>query len=183
VRAALLAGCSLAVMLAGCSLARRIPEMRYFALAVPTERAPAIAAPVHVGIVTADQAYASARMAHRTSPYELEYEAFERWAAPPRALVQAALRDTLEQEGVGPLVEVTGEVRRFESVDADPDHVHVALVLALRATRGGAVLVDRTYAEQEPASSDEPEAMAASLSRALGRVLARFRGDVAAAVR
>lgn len=181
---AVVVGAGVAAALAGgCSLARTTPTLRHWVLAAPRPAGPALPAPVRIGTVTADQAYASSRLAVRTSPYGIEYRVYDRWAAPPRMLVANALRDALAQDaGSGAPVEVDAEVRRLEGVSVEPQGARGDLVLALRATQGGAVLLERTYEESEPAASDDAEAVAAALSRALGRVVARFREDLRAAL-
>lgn len=181
VTAAVVAG--LAMVVAGCTLVRSTPALRHWVLAVPPSGGAPLPAPVRVGTVTADPAYASSRLAIRTSPYAIDYRVYDRWASPPRSLLAAVLRDALEQDaGDGAPVVVEGEVRRIEGV-VDDDAARGDVVLQLRAIRGGAVLVDETYAEVEPARSDDPEDLAAALSRALGRTIARFREALDAALR
>lgn len=176
-----------AVALAGCSLGRTLPHIRYYTLAIPAAPATRLDAPVHVGAITSDQPYATERVAYRSSPYQLDYYTYHRWAADPRELVRTVMRDYFERAGGtgGVPFEIQGNIRRLEEVD-DPAGWRGALELDVRVTRGGAVLVERTFSETEPAESRRPEAIAAALSRALQRILdqvlaeaARARGPVA----
>jgi len=177
-------GLLLSAAVAGaCSLSRATPEMRYYTLAVPVAGAP-LGAPLRIGRFTADLPYAGSRLAYRTSPYRLDYYNYHRWAASPPALIAGVVRDHLEAaagDGGAAPVDVVGHVRRLEEVD-EADGWKAALTLALRATRGGTLLVEGVYAEEEPAAERTPEAVAAAASRALGRALDRFRADLTRAL-
>ncbi len=169
------------VVVAGCSLARTTPSTSWYLLAVPG--APIVMpAPVRVGPFVAEQAYGSSRFAYRTSPYELDYYQYHRWASPPRALVAGAVRDALVSSGDGTPIEVDGVVRRLEALESGKD-ASGSISLALRATRGGEVVVENVYEETVPATSRRPKDVAEALSVGLRRVLERFRDDVAAALR
>jgi ABC-type uncharacterized transport system auxiliary subunit len=170
------------VVVAACSLARTPPEMRSYLLTVQGEPI-VMPVPVHVGPFSAEQAYASSRLAYRTSPYQVDYYLYHRWAAQPRALVAQAVRDALvSPPGSETPLEVEGVVRRLEAVE-DGATASGALTLALRAARGADVVVENVYEEQAPATSRRPKDVAEALSAALRRVLERFRDDVAAATR
>jgi ABC-type uncharacterized transport system auxiliary subunit len=180
VRAVLLAACA-GLALAGCA-GRARPETRYYTLAISGAPAAALPGPVRVGVFTADEPYAGERIAYRTSPYRLDYYSYHRWAAKPRTLVATALRDYLERAAPpadGLPLEIVGHIRRLEEVD-EPAGWSGALALDLGVRRGGNVLLERTYAETEPAGARNLEAVAAALSRALGRILDRFAADLAA---
>ncbi len=159
--------------LAACSFARPTLETRYYTLTVPGEPPVRLASAVHIGNVTADQPYAGERLAYRSSPYLLDYYTYHRWAGNPRTIVAAAIRDYLERAaspGGTPPLEVEGHIRRIEEVD-ETDRWYGALAIDLVVSRGGTVLLQRSYAEREPAEKRNPEAVAAALSRALGRIL------------
>lgn len=171
-----------AATVAGCSLARTPPPMRWYLLVVPGEPI-VMPVPVRIGPFDAEQAYASSRLAYRTSPYELDYYLYHRWAAQPRALVGQAVRDALTSPpGDAAPIDVEGVVRRLEAVEEGPNAT-AALTLALRATRGTRVVVERVYEEQVPAATRRPTDVAEALSVATRRVLERFRDDVATALR
>jgi ABC-type uncharacterized transport system auxiliary subunit len=172
-------------VLAGCGLVRKVPPVRYYTLAVTAPPAARLAGPVRVGIFTADQPYATERIAYRSSRYRLDYYTYHRWAADPRNLLRDAIRDYLEAAataGSGPPLEVEGHIRRLEEVD-DADGWSAALTLDLKITRGGAILLERSYTETEPAADRRPEAVAAALSRALQRILDHALADLPASGR
>jgi hypothetical protein len=168
-------------LLAGCSLARTPPSMSWYLITVPGEPI-MMPAPVRVGPFSAEQAYASSRLAYRTSPYELDYYLYHRWATQPRALIGQAVRDALASPPDGTPIEIEGVLRRLEAVE-EGEQATAALTLALRASRGTDVVVENVYDEQVPAASRRPKDVAEGLSLALRRVLERFRDDVAAALR
>jgi uncharacterized lipoprotein YmbA len=169
------------VLASACTLTRRTPELRYYTLSVPG--APAVdGLRFRVDAVTMDAPYATARMAYRTSPYRLDYYVYHRWAADPRQVVAAALRDYLEHGGADgdrPPLELSAHVRRFEEVDA-PSGWSAALAADVVVRDGARVVLERTYEDTEPAESRNPEAVAAALSRALGRIVDRAVADVRA---
>jgi len=169
-----------AAALSACSLASQTPEMRYYTLAVTAAPSAPLPAPLRVGAFSVDEPYASARLAYRTSPYLLEYYTYHRWAAEPRLMVPIATRDYVERAavtGTGAPLDLTGHVRRVEEVDGASGW-SAALALDLRIARGGAAVLERSYAETEPAASRSPEAVVAALSRALHRILDRALADI-----
>lgn len=171
-----------AVGVGGCSFGRSMPQIRYYTLTLAPPRA-SLPAPVTIGLFTADQPYATERLAYRSSPYRLDYYSYHRWAADPRQLIAAATRDYIERAvagsaapGATPLL-VSGHIRRIEEVD-EPDGWHGDLVLDIKVHRGGAVVLERSFSESEPAEARNPEAVAAALSRALERTLNRLIEDL-----
>jgi ABC-type uncharacterized transport system auxiliary subunit len=168
--------------LAGCSVfsSRPIPETRYYTLSVQGEPPVRLGGAVQIGMFSIDQPYAGERFAYRSSPYAVEYYTYHRWAGSPRTIVAAAVRDYLERAatpGAEPVFEVQGNIRRFEEVD-EPTGQSGALDLDLVVTRDGTVVLQRSYMERESAEKRNPEAVAAALSRALGRILDRMVRDL-----
>jgi ABC-type uncharacterized transport system auxiliary subunit len=169
-----------AAMLAGCSLGRTQPNIRYYTLAISDAPPTHVDAPLRVGTISSDQPYATERIAFRTSPYQLDYYIYHRWAADPRNLVHTVTRDYFERAGgtTGTPIEVDGNIRRLEEVD-DAGSWRGALALDVRVGRGGAILFERAFTETEPAESRRPEAVAAALSRALQRILDQVLAETA----
>jgi ABC-type uncharacterized transport system auxiliary subunit len=168
----------------GCSFFRAQPHIRYYTLTLTAGPTTPLDAPVSVTGFAADEPYATARLAYRLSPYRLDYYTYHRWAADPRNLLRATARDYFERGAAreGLPYELEGNIRRFEEVD-DPAGWQGALTLDIKVARGGAIVVQRTYAETEPAEAKNAEAVAAALSRALQRILDHVAADVAAAPR
>jgi ABC-type uncharacterized transport system auxiliary subunit len=173
----------LALALAGCALARATPNVRYYTLAITAAPPTQVAAPIRVGTITSDQPYATERMAFRSSPYQLDYYTYHRWAADPRNLVRTVARDYFERASgtaAGVPFELEGNIRRLEEVD-DPSGWRGALALDVRLARGGKIVLERAYSESEPAEARRPEAVAAALSRALQRILDQVLAEAARA--
>jgi ABC-type uncharacterized transport system auxiliary subunit len=168
----------------GCSIARSTPPIRLYVLSVEPAAPTAMPGPVRVGTFSADPAYGSSRMAVRPSPYRIEYSAYHRWASLPRNLIAVTVRDYYAQipDDGRTYIDVEGQVRRLETIRDDAQS-RAAIDIQLRAVRGGEVLVDRSYVEEEPLDGRGADAAAAATSRALGRALARFTADVSAAAR
>ena len=170
----------LATTALGCSLFRTQPPVRYYTLTLSGAAATRLDAPVTVSGFTADEPYATARMAYRSSPYRLDYYTYHRWAADPRNMIRTAIRDYFEPTttGSGTPFEIEGNIRRLEEVD-DPAGWQGALALEIKVTRGGTIALEHAYSETEPAESRNAEAVAAALSRALQRVLDQVAADLA----
>lgn len=179
--AASLAGVA-AVALLACAGASRTPAMVYYTLAVPGSPPRALPGPVELEAFSAEAAYASARLAYRTSPFRMEYYAFHRWApGSAQAAVTAAARDYLGRARApedGPLVRIHGHVRRIEELDEAGARRGV-LAIDFSVQRGGRAWLERSYEDSEPARADSPEAVVAALSQALGRILDRLVEDLA----
>ncbi len=174
-----MAAALLLAIISGCSPFTSQQQIRYYTLALPQAAAPALDAPVVTGTFTADEPYATARLAFRTSPYRLDYYTYHRWAGDPRNLVRAAVRDYFERatSGSSTPFEIEGNIRRIEEVD-DPAGWHGDLALDVKVARGGSVVLERAFRESEPAEARNPEAVAAALSRALKRVLDQVAGEL-----
>jgi len=160
-------------LVAGCALAARTPEMHYYVLAAADDVAVRLQAPVKLGTFTVADPYLTRQIAYRTSPYQLAYYNYHRWAGSPEALVANAVREHLERAtraAGGPPLAVSGHVRRLEEVD-DPAGWQGAIALDLTVRLGDAVLLERSYTETEPAGTHNPEAVVAALSRALTRIM------------
>jgi ABC-type uncharacterized transport system auxiliary subunit len=168
----------------GCSFFRTQPHIRYYTLTLAGAPATTLDAPVMVTGFSADEPYATARMAYRSSPYRLDYYTYHRWAADPRNLLRSTVRDYFEHGTArdGLSYELDGNIRRFEEVD-DPAGWQAALTLDIKVAHGGAIVLQRTYAETEPAESKNAEAVAAALSRALQRILDHVAADMSSAPR
>ena len=168
---------SVALLLNACSFASRgLPDNRYYTLTVPGKPTGRLAGRVKLGAFSIDEAYKTARMAYRSSPYRLDYYSYHRWAADPRSLLAAASRDYLEQaESEGPPIEVRAHIRKIEELD-DSGGWQGVLAVDLEL-RGQGIVVEKSYAESEPARERSPEAVAEAISRALGKILDQAVAD------
>jgi hypothetical protein len=178
------------VVLAGasaCLSPRPVPPRAYYNLALQGEPAAVLPGPTRLEPLAVDPAYASARLARRTSAYRLEYYSFHRWAADPGQAVTAAARDYLARgpaPGDGEPLQISGTVRRLEE-RVSPAGQSGVIAIDLLVRRAGRVVLEGLYQESEPsaasesAKADSPEATVAALSRALARLLDRLAADLA----
>jgi len=174
----------LGAVLAGCALTGKPPPaIQYYVLSVPGTPQTPLPGPVEVHRFTADQPFATERIAYRSSPYRIDYYVYNRWAADPRSMVASAVRDYLDRQprstDAAPFV-VSGHVRRLEEVDEGKGR-RGTVAVDLKIERDGQVLLEHDYSETEPSESETIEGVVAALSRALGRILDQAAGDVAAA--
>ena len=165
----------------GCLSPRSVPDMVHYTLAPPGTPRESLPGPPRVERFGIDAPYATVRLAHRSSPYRLEYYTFHRWAGTPQEDVTTAVRDYLSRAPVVPdglpLV-VSGDVRRLEE-QVDPGGRRSGVVaIDFTVHRDGEPILARGYEESEPAEGTTPEASVAALSRALARMLDRLIDDV-----
>lgn len=160
---------------AACSLARTTPQLRYYTVTIPGDP-PTLPAPIEVHPFVADDPYATARIAYRTSRYRIDYYTYHRWAADPANLLHYAVRDHFARANPPPEAEpftLRMRVLRMEEDDTS-DPWQGALALEAEVQRKGRLVFKKTFTANEPMETRTPEAVAAALSRALRRVLDRL---------
>lgn len=178
-----LAACALVGGAAGCLSPRSMPAMVYYTLAPPGEPSARLPGPIRVERFEVDAAYSPVRLAHRSSPYRLEYYSFHRWAGTPEDAVTGAVRGYLGGAAVAPgeaddaALTISGAVRVLEE-RAEPSGRSGVLAIDFDVHRGGVLVLERGYRETEPAEAATPEATVAALSRALARMLDHLVEDV-----
>jgi ABC-type uncharacterized transport system auxiliary subunit len=180
-----------------CLSPRSLPEMVHYTLAPPGAPTENLGGPVRVRRFGIDPVYANVRLAHRSSPYRIEYYTFHRWAGPPQDVVTSAVRDYLDRAPAapaGPPVVVSGIVRRLEerlgpaegqaatpvgNAKRSGSRVRSGLVaIEFTVHRDGRVILDREYEQSETAAGGTPEESVAAISRALARMLDQLVRDV-----
>ncbi len=193
----LASGFSLFMSLSGCFGGP--PETKYYTLRgaeLPAvKQAPAGAPVVLVDTFTIDEAYGDARIAYREGTHELGFDPYARWAGPPGAQVEDAVRDLLRGSGLfaairqpQPIGEgrstydlvVTGRVARLEEVDVSDDEWQGALDLELFLLDGKsrAVLHSYRFAGAEKAEKRNPRDVAAAIARMLAKAVDRFDDEI-----
>lgn len=174
---------AIALLLAGC--AGKVPETRYYQLAVPD--APGAAhSPVKIVLepFTAESAYDDERIVYRTNPYRLDYYQYHRWSASPGVIVGNYLEEALEKTGKfevvreleeGAPVVLAGRVLALEEVDTSPKQWTGRVVVELRLSdaKSGATVWSAQLEEREVLAKQSPEGLARALSTALGRIAAK----------
>jgi len=178
-----------------CACGGKLPETRYYQLAVPAAPAtePAGDAVLAVEPLAADTAYEDERIVYRTTPYRLDYYNYHRWSAQPGALVAGYLEQALAKSGRfravvrAPSDEASlvlgGRVVAIEEVDRSKTQWvgRIVLELVLSDTKRGTTLWTRRVEDSEPLRVQSPEGLAEALSIALARITAKIGPDVLAA--
>ena len=179
----------LVVVLAAC--AGKIPETRYYQLAVPATEAKHPAGPaIAIEPLAADAAYDDERIVYRVTPYRLDYYNYHRWSSPPGTMLGNYLQDAFARSGrfravmheVTDTVPVTlgGRVIAIEEVDKSKTEWigRLAVELTLTDTITNKVLWSQQFEETEPLHTQTPEGLAQALSAAMQRISDKALPDV-----
>ena len=170
----------------------KIPETRYYQLAVPTPAAAQDGDAVLVlETLQTDAAYDDERIVYRTNPYRLDYYNYHRWSSAPGTLIGNYLEAAFEHTGkfravvreLSPNAAVIlgGRVVAIEEVDGAKSKWtgRVVVELSLTDARSGETLWSEQIEETEPLATQTPEGLAKALSIAMGRVATRAAPIVA----
>lgn len=166
----------------------KMPETRYYQLAAPAAhaKAPPIDAVVVVEPLDTDAAYDDERIVYRQSAYRLDYYQYHRWITAPGTMVSDYLATALAHSGRfrsidreptdDAAVVLGGRVIAIEEIDRSAHQWdgRIALALTLTDARTGEVVWSQQVEEIEPLAAQTPEGLAAALSRAMDRVIARI---------
>jgi ABC-type uncharacterized transport system auxiliary subunit len=140
---------ALAVAMVGCARAR---YPRYYTLNLPSPADPPAPESVHDSIAVREfQSPAYLRqgpLVYRTTPEQIGFYEYHRWAADPRVLVTSAVMERLSASGKFSLVSaytgrpdidyvLSGNLEKLEEVDYDGS-VRVEVALSAQITKGGA---------------------------------------------
>jgi ABC-type uncharacterized transport system auxiliary subunit len=169
---------------AGC--AGKLPETRYYQLAPPEARMRGGGDGLLVlEALTTDAAYDDERIVYRTTPFRLDYYQYHRWSSAPGVMVGNYLEQALETSGrfravvrdptPGAPVNLTGRVLAIEEVDRSKTSWlgRIVLELVLTDARTGEALWTEQFEETEPLRQQTPEGLAAAISIAMTRIVAR----------
>jgi ABC-type uncharacterized transport system auxiliary subunit len=174
------------------------PEIKHYRLDLePTQADVAAGDKPVLGIepFTTDAAYDDAQIVYRSSPYQLNYYYYHRWAATPGLLLTDALRRgyaatgrfrsvTAGQMGRSDVV-LSGHIAAIEEVDVSEDKWvgRVVLELRLRDARTGDVLWSRMVEEQESLAERTPAGLAEAVSAAVTRIVEATASEITTAAR
>jgi uncharacterized lipoprotein YmbA len=180
-----------ALVLAACG--GKLPDTRYYQLAVPTARVAGGDLTLVLEPLVTDSGYDDERIVYRTTPYRLDYYQYHRWSAAPGTLIGNYLEQALERSGKfravvreassdAPAV-LGGRVVAIEEVDLGPKQWigRVVVELAVSDPRSGVVLWSEQFEETEPLAEQTPEGLARALSAAMARIAARAAPAIATA--
>ena len=182
------------LFLAACAAA---PEIRYFRVEYPLPGPSANSPlPLTLGIarLTAPEPYHQERIIYRTSPYQVQYYAYDRWESPPVDMVNNRLLEQFAASGWFRRVvpwrrgealdyRLEARLRRFEELDeADGWYGLVELEYEI-VDRDGRSLLREVASQRVRAESRNPEGTAEALSRGLRAALDEVVTKTAATLR
>jgi ABC-type uncharacterized transport system auxiliary subunit len=182
------------LFLAACAAA---PEIRYFRVEYPLPGPSANSPlPLTLGIarLTAPEPYHQERIIYRTSPYQVQYYAHDRWESPPVDMVNNRLLEQFAASGWFRRVvpwrrgealdyRLEARLRRFEELDeADGWYGLVELEYEI-VDRDGRSLLREVASQRVRAESRNPEGTAEALSRGLRAALDEVVTKTAATLR
>lgn len=180
------------VALSGCSLTKPRPEVRHYALALTVPEVPASAATTSLVVrpFTARDPYNQERMVYRSSPYQLDFSNYHRWAAAPAEQVTDWTRRYVRGAGLFAKVFPTpegnadlalgGVIRQIEEVDHEQTWEAVLSIdFWLARADQRSPFWFQSYTATQQAAKRNPEAIAEAMSRNLENLLARLLADLA----
>ena len=183
------------VLLGGCSLTKPRPEVRHYALALTVPEVPPGAAKTSLTVrpFTAHDPYNQERIVYRSSPYQVDFYNYHRWAASPAEQVTDLTRRYLAGAGLFAKVFPTadgsadlalgGRVRQIEEVDHEQAWEAVLSIdFWLARADQRSPFWFRSYTATQQAAKRNPEAIAEALSRNLENILGRLIADLAPVV-
>ncbi len=176
---------------AGCRAT--VPPTDYYSLAPPPAAAAARGtnAVVAIDALDADPPYDDPRIAYRIGPVQLDYYNYQRWAAPPGALIADYLADAFAASGrFGAVVRdggssaaltLGGRVLALEEVDVTPTRWVGRLAVELDATdpESGQLRWSERFDDTEPVAIRSPAGLARAITIAAQRIAARAIDRVA----
>jgi ABC-type uncharacterized transport system auxiliary subunit len=169
----------------------KLPETRYYQLAVATAPARGDERVLVLDALATDPGYDDERIVYRTTPFRVDYYQYHRWTSAPGAMVGNYLEQGLEHSGKfravvremspdAPVV-LAGRVVAIEEVDRSKTEWlgRIVLELVLTDARTSEVLWTEQFEETEPLRQQTPEGLAAALSIAMSRIVAQTAPVVA----
>jgi ABC-type uncharacterized transport system auxiliary subunit len=173
-----------ALCLASAACAGKLPDTRYYQLAVPDTRLHGGADLLVLEPLTTDAAYDDERIVYRTTPYRIDYYQYHHWSSSPGVMVGNYLEQAFEASGKfravvrdptpdAPVI-LAGRVVAIEEVDRSKTAWvgRIVLELVLTDARTGEALWTEQLEELEPLQDQTPEGLAAALSIAMSRIVA-----------
>lgn len=182
---------SCGLLLVGCGLTKPAPTVQYYVLALPSlpePRSPANPTLV-VHAFSAHDPYDQQRLVYRSSPHQLDFYTYHRWASSPAEQVTDWTRRYLRSSGLFATVFPTpegdadyvlgGTLRHIEEIDRDQTW-EAALGLEFWLTRPSqrTPLWFESYSVSRQAAKRNPAAVAEAMSHNLGVILRQLAADL-----
>ena len=184
------------MFICGCSLTKPRPEVHHYTLmvTVPTATTQKTAkTTLVVRPFSAAEPYNQERLVYRTSPYELDFYNYHRWAASPVQQVTDWTRQYLRGASLFAKVYPTGEgiadfalggkIRQFDEIDKDQSwDATLSIDFWLTGIDHRKPLWSRSYTATRQTERRNPTAVAEAMSRNLEDILGRLVADLAPVV-
>ena len=182
-----------AILVLAAACGGKVPETRYYQLAVKASGAPSGELVLALDSLVTDAAYDDERIVYRTNPYRIDYYQYHRWSASPGVMIGNFLEQSLEKSGAfravvrevradAPVL-LGGRIIAIEEVDAAPDRWlgRIVIELVLTDVATGRTLWTEQFEETEPLAKQTPEGLAQALSSAMARIATRATPQIALA--
>jgi ABC-type uncharacterized transport system auxiliary subunit len=176
------------VAFAGCAGAVKYP--RYYTLAVPPPPDPPVQEGVRTSLAVREfQSPAYLRqgaIVYKTSPEDIGFYNFHRWAVDPREFVSSAVTDRLRASGNFKQVKpydgrsdvdyvLTGRLEKLEEVDYQGGvKVEVAISAQLTSVSTGTAVWTNAVSEMGTVDQREVQAVVAEMNRTMDRAIERL---------
>lgn len=186
------------MLLAGCAAMRAAPPVRTYRLAYqPPQPERSTPLPVTIRVVPFGiaSAYDRAAFVYRAGPYDVGVDPYNEWISNPAGMITDLLARDLSASRIvqavlqGPSAlpadyELNGQIETFEERDDDGGcsaHVRVRILLAHSPPRGTRrVVLQQSFAVDEPCTRGDPESYVAAMSRAVQRLSDEIRAVIRA---
>jgi len=182
---------TIAAVAACAACGGKLPETRYYQLAVAAPPAHGDDRVLVLDALATDAGYDDERIVYRTTPFRVDYYQYHRWTSAPGVMVGNFLEQGLEHTGKfravvrdmspdAPVV-LAGRVLAIEEVDRSKTEWlgRIVLELVLTDARTSEVVWTEQFEETEPLRQQTPEGLAAALSIAMSRIVAQTAPVVA----
>jgi ABC-type uncharacterized transport system auxiliary subunit len=184
------------MLICGCSLTKPRPAVHHYTLTlttIPEAATQATKSTLVVRPFSANEPYNQERLAYRTSPYQLDFYSYHRWAALPAEQVADWTRRYLRDSALFARVYPTGEgiadfalggrIRQFDEIDnAQSWDATLSLDFWLTGVDQRKPLWSQSYVATQQTAKRNPAAVAEAMSRNLEIILGRLVGDLAPVV-
>lgn len=184
------------MLMCGCSLTKPRPAVHHYMLTLtttPEAATQAAQATLVVRPFSANEPYNQERLVYRTSPYQLDFYDYHRWAALPaeqvadwtrRYLRGAALFASVYPTGEGSAdFALGGRIRQFDEIDNEQSwDATLSMDFWLMGVDQRRPLWSQSYAATQQTAKRNPAAVAEAMSRNLEIILGRLVADLAPVV-
>lgn len=180
------------MLICGCTLTKPRPEVRHYTLTVPIPAAATQTAKSTLVVrpLSANEPYNQERLVYRTSPYQLDFYNYHRWAAPPAEQVTDWTRQYLRGASLFAKVYPTGEgiadfalggrIRQLDEIDNDKSwDATLSVDFWLISDDHRKPLWSQSYTATRQTARRNPAAVAEAMSLNLEEILGRLAADLA----